>query len=229
ISVLGIQEAAPELYALIRGPSSPDAKIAALHALRELQYEQIDQAIGIALSAESQPLRTAAIGMTPTLEIADSQKVSLLSSVLSNGGATEQQNAIRALGSLESKAAEEVLQNQFSALMEGNLPKEIHLELVTAAEQSASEKLQAMLAKYKAAKDEDDMVKRYREALHGGDAERGSRIFYEDNSAQCTRCHAVGGEGGNVGPDLSAIGDLLDREQLLASMVDPDKRIAPGF
>src|SRR5699024_8347658 len=78
-------------------------------------------------------------------------------------------------------------------------------------------------------KDEDDVVKRYREALHGGDAERGSRIFYEDNSAQCTGCHAVGGEGGSVGPDLSAIGDLLDRERLLASMVDPDNRIGPGF
>ena len=35
----------------------------------------------------------------------------------------------------------------------------------------------------------------------GGDATRGSTIFREKS---CSRCHAVGGEGAKVGPDLAA-------------------------
>ena len=43
------------------------------------------------------------------------------------------------------------------------------------------------------------------------------------------RCHAVGTEGGNVGPSLTNIGNSLTREQILQSLVEPSARIAPGY
>lgn len=229
IGSLQMNEALPDLYALMQSPSSAGVKIEVLNTLRKLNYENMDGAVEIALSAGHQELRMSALNLIPSLEISSRQKVSLLSSVLNEGSITEQQSAVKALGSMHSQEADQVLQDQFSKLLDGHIPKEIHLELVAAADSSDSEKLKEMLDRYKNDRGKGDTLDQYREALYGGNAERGADIFYNDNSAQCIRCHAVGGDGGNVGPDLSNIGNILDREELLESMVMPDKRIAPGF
>ena len=48
-------------------------------------------------------------------------------------------------------------------------------------------------------------------------------------AAQCTRCHKLGGEGAEVGPDLSKVGKRLSREKLLESMILPNQELAKGF
>src|SRR5262249_28811215 len=45
----------------------------------------------------------------------------------------------------------------------------------------------------------------------------------------CVRCHKVGGQGGEVGPDLSDIGARRDRSYLLEAIVAPSRQIAEGF
>ena len=39
----------------------------------------------------------------------------------------------------------------------------------------------------------------FAETLFGGNAREGRNIFSFNSTAQCTRCHAVRGEGGTVG------------------------------
>ena len=39
-----------------------------------------------------------------------------------------------------------------------------------------------------------------------GDAGRGRKLFFDARGAACAKCHRVGGEGGDVGPDLSGVG-----------------------
>ena len=68
----------------------------------------------------------------------------------------------------------------------------------------------------------------FRECLAGGDAERGRRVFWERSEVGCVRCHRVGNQGGEVGPDLSKIGEKA-RDYLLESIVVPNKAIAKGF
>ena len=46
----------------------------------------------------------------------------------------------------------------------------------------------------------------YSFALAGGNPWRGAGQFYENQVLPCARCHKVGGEGGEAGPDLSLIG-----------------------
>jgi len=60
-----------------------------------------------------------------------------------------------------------------------------------------------------------------------GNAEKGRQIYQASikNDVQCMKCHRVGGEGGNVGPDLSAIGSKESREKLLESILYPDRAI----
>jgi quinoprotein glucose dehydrogenase len=75
----------------------------------------------------------------------------------------------------------------------------------------------------------DDPLAKYASALEGGDAGNGYGLFFWNSKAQCARCHKLDGNGGEVGPDLSKIGGELTREQILAAIVDPSARLAPGY
>jgi putative heme-binding domain-containing protein len=62
-----------------------------------------------------------------------------------------------------------------------------------------------------------------------GDAERGKTLFFGTSTLQCKTCHRVNDDGGRVGPDLSAIGKKLSREQILESLAEPSKTIAQEY
>ena len=62
----------------------------------------------------------------------------------------------------------------------------------------------------------------------GGDARRGKAIYLSD-AVKCTTCHKLNGQGGELGPDLSAVGGKLDRTHLIESILDPSAEIPPGY
>jgi putative membrane-bound dehydrogenase-like protein len=66
-------------------------------------------------------------------------------------------------------------------------------------------------------------------AAEKGDAAAGERLFFHVKGPQCFVCHRVNGRGGFVGPDLSTIGHVLNREKLAESILDPSREIAPMF
>jgi len=61
-----------------------------------------------------------------------------------------------------------------------------------------------------------------------GDAGRGETLFWSA-AVNCGSCHEVGERGTPVGPDLSTIGKLRSREDLLESIVEPSRRIEPRY
>jgi putative heme-binding domain-containing protein len=63
--------------------------------------------------------------------------------------------------------------------------------------------------------------------LHG-DPRRGERLFWSQPT-QCGGCHRIGDRGTPVGPDLSTIGKLRSREDLLDSLLEPSRRIEPKY
>lgn len=66
-------------------------------------------------------------------------------------------------------------------------------------------------------------------AAEKGDAAAGERLFFHAKGPQCFVCHRVNGRGGFVGPDLSTIGNVLNRDRLVESILDPSREIAPMF
>ncbi|HEY1068901.1 MAG TPA: PQQ-dependent sugar dehydrogenase, partial [Pirellulales bacterium] len=67
-----------------------------------------------------------------------------------------------------------------------------------------------------------------------GDAARGRTVFFETTGVSCKNCHKIAGQdgatsAGEVGPELSAIGKKLSREQLLESLMEPSKTVDPKF
>lgn len=61
-----------------------------------------------------------------------------------------------------------------------------------------------------------------------GDAARGEAVFRRKELA-CLKCHAIGGAGGQVGPDLASIGGSAQVDYLIESILEPNKKIKENY
>ena len=61
-----------------------------------------------------------------------------------------------------------------------------------------------------------------------GDPVRGEAI-YRRPALQCAVCHAIGGGGGDVGPDLSSIGVTAPMDYLVESLLKPEQAVKDGY
>ena len=148
-------------------------------------------------------------------------------SVLETGTPGERQNAFAELAKLDSAGAGGILKEWMERLLAGKVPPELHLDLLgAAATQNASKEL---VKRYDESRPKNDALAPYRAALAGGNAAAGRKVFMERVEAACIRCHKIGDEGGDVGPNLKGVGTRLTREQILESIVFPNKQIAAGF
>lgn len=54
-------------------------------------------------------------------------------------------------------------------------------------------------------------------------------MFFEKAEVSCLRCHKVGGEGGEVGPELTGLAAKKGLDYVLQSILFPNAAIAQGF
>jgi putative heme-binding domain-containing protein len=62
-----------------------------------------------------------------------------------------------------------------------------------------------------------------------GDPGKGRKLFFDAAGVACSKCHAVKGEGGAVGPDLTTVGSQFNRQVLIESILYPSKAIREGY
>lgn len=60
-----------------------------------------------------------------------------------------------------------------------------------------------------------------------GNAEHGKALFY--SAASCSNCHMVGGKGGRLGPDLTAVASARSIESIVESIRNPSRQLAAGY
>ncbi|MCG2587267.1 HEAT repeat domain-containing protein [Rhodohalobacter sulfatireducens] len=229
IGNLDVTEASSQILALVHDDPSASVRSASLQALFDLNYEALDDVLAISLEDSNQEVRMKVLNLLVDSDFTPETKVALYTTTLEEGTASEKKEAYGALARLNTPGAADLLVNELEALKDGDLNRNIHLDLVLAAENSESEEVQQALEEYKAQKPEEDPIAEYRETLYGGNAQQGGRIFYSDVSAQCARCHMINGFGAEVGPDLTEVGNRLSREELLLSMIDPSAQPAAGY
>jgi quinoprotein glucose dehydrogenase len=177
-------------------------------------------------------VRTAALGMVPSLGLTDDAAAELLASAIANATATpaERQGALASLGRLQGARAQQALGALLDQLAAGTLAPELRIDLVDAVRESESAALRARAARYASARTGRELTATYGEALlRGGNPQRGAQVVFQSPAAQCTRCHTIGQPGADVGPPLTHIGASLSREQLLEALLEPSARLAPGY
>jgi quinoprotein glucose dehydrogenase len=231
VAQLELTSASSELAGLIRNVSAPvEGRVAALRAMAKVSQDksQISELIKLSAADSSEPLRLEASKLNAELNPNDA--AGQLAAKLSHGSLAEQQSAFTSLGTLKSDAADAILAEWLDKLMKREVPNEVMLDLVEAAGKRNAAAVKSRLEAYGKWKLPQDHLTPYREALNGGDAARGRKIFYENAAVACTRCHHIGNDGGgNAGPVLDGIASRQPREYLLESIVFPNKQIAPGF
>jgi putative heme-binding domain-containing protein len=225
---LSIEEAAPQLLRVMKGDNNSEVRVAALKSLSLLPGE-MDGIIKLALADRDKNLRVAGLDLLKQLNIEQDLVVELLAEVIRNRTMEEKQAAVLSLGTISSSYSNALMEELLDQLENGTLPPEIHLELIEAIENSGSSNLSGRLKAYNKGLSPDSLSASYSGSLYGGDESLGSRIFFKNQSAQCIRCHSYDDMGGSAGPPLNGIASRLSRQELLEALIEPSKRIAPGF
>ncbi len=231
IARLKLADAAPRLTALVKHTSAPaNARAAALRAFSQIENRkpEIEALLRFAAKDSAEPLRLAASKLSAELNPNDA--AGQLTAKLTGGSLAEQQSAFASLGDLKSDAADAILAEWLDKLMKREVANEVMLDLVEAAAKRSAGAVKSRLESYGKWKLPQDHLTPYREALFGGDAARGRKIFYENLAVACTRCHHIGNDGGgNAGPVLDGLAGRVTREHLLESIVFPNQQVTQGF
>jgi quinoprotein glucose dehydrogenase len=226
---LGIKEVGPLLLAMAGDGKRPaQGRVEALRGLAALGDDaRLGKAMELALSDADPRVRTE--GRRLLAQARPAEALASLAKALGAGPTAERQGAFAVLGEMKGPGAAELLGRWLDTLLRGEVEPALRLDLVEAAARRPEQSIKDKVARYEAAAARGGPVARYRDALVGGDAEAGRRIFFEKAEVSCLRCHKVGGVGGEVGPDLSDVGKRQNRDYLLESIVEPSKQIAKGF
>ena len=201
-------------------------RVAAFEALGAIGSPGIEPLAQELLQSSSAELRIAALKLL--VKAGGKDAVALLQRVLEHDGWRVQQAAIDLLAAQSSAESESLLEQLLAKLATGDLPPELQLEILEAAElRNSPGMLQAVLDWQQAQGVE--IKPKYVPCQVGGDPAKGRKVFFERMDLSCSRCHKAEGLGLRVGPNLSAIGKEKSPEYIVQSIVDPNKQLAEGF
>jgi quinoprotein glucose dehydrogenase len=203
-----------------------EIRAAALRALAALGSTRLRAAVEAGLDSSDKVFREAARKLM--VQIVPERAVGEFEKVLATGSVVERQETLGSLATLPGKDADRLLAAQLDALADGRLPESIALDLLEAAARRSNGTIRAKVASLESKRKGNDPLAAWRECLNGGDVKRGELVFSE-HAAGCMRCHKINNVGGDVGPDLRAVGLRMTREQILTAIVDPNASIAPGY
>jgi len=188
-----------------------------------------NDAISLAMNSNAEEVRVVGLEYLAQTSMAKDQKVALLTDILAKRTISEKQRTLLTLGALEGSKDLAIWKTLLNDFTQGRLPEGTWVELEEAIIATQSEALKTQFDQLLEQKAGGDSWKKYAGALAEGDVGKGRSIFFQNQTAQCIRCHAYDDMGGNAGPALDNIGHTLSKEDLLIALVEPSKRLAPGF
>lgn len=226
---LKISEGSLPLLTILSKDNDADVRAQSLRALAKIPESPMDKAIEQALSDKERSVRVVGLDLLEELTIPDERKAALLEEVIQKRTVEEQQAAVNTLAKLDQNSTKPIFEKLLVQFEKGELPQAIELEFFEAMETREGAQLKDRYSQVHEGMTQDDLLASYSGSLYGGDLVKGRKIFFQHATAQCIKCHAYDDFGGNAGPKLNGVGANLTREQLLEAVIDPSKRLAPGF
>lgn len=213
------------LAAVLDAAKPAQERAACLLQLAGDKDARLPQALDAALASDEPRLRAQARAILARQDA--TRGIVMLEDAVAKGTVVEQQLALAALGSLEAPAADAILARQVDLLAAGSVPAALRLDVLEAAE--ARPALKDAAARVRAACDQQSKQGVFAFALEGGDADRGRQVVNFHSAAACLRCHQVEGTGGHAAPGLAGVANRHDRAGMLASLLEPNAKVAEGF
>ena len=229
VGKIGLKEGGSPLFVLLERDPDPNVREASLNSLLVLEGSPKEQAIKQALADPEKEVRVAGLDLLKDLDVQENIKIELLSEVIEKRTTEEKQAAVLALASLSLEGSRPVFEKLVGQLENGSLPTEIQLELSEALDNAGASELALRNKAFYENLSPDSLVASYAGSLYGGNEELGRRTFFRNQSAQCVRCHAYDDMGGGAGPPINGVAGKLSRQELLEAMIEPSKRLAPGY
>ena len=206
-----------------------DALAALPKGLRAVEPELLKFLCASIEPAKSVPMRSAAVSVLTKAKLSDEQLLALADTLKTIGPL----EVSKILAAFEQTSAEPVGLKLMTVLKEskglaGVRPdtlKTLVAKYPAAVQQKANELLTLLNvdeAKQKAHLDE--LVK----SLPKGDIRGGQAVFNSQKTA-CAACHKTGYVGGNVGPDLTSIGQARTERDLLEAIVFPSASFVRSY
>ncbi len=226
LAALGLDSYNQELYEILRNNKSASVRASILEALGTLDFDQMESALAYGMEDASEEVRTSAVGLLSKIDLPKEKLPGIVGPIFKNGTIGEQQQMLNVLGDLPKEKSNAILVSLIDKASKNQLSQGVILDLMEAVENSENENLIAGLDGLKKGGYTTDS---YLETLYGGNWWSGQNVFKNNPTAQCVRCHAVGGSGGEVGPPLDNIANILSREEILESLIEPSARLAPGY
>lgn len=227
----GLTEIAKILTATAKDPKSEGARRgAAIRALINLAPDSIQAMIPDFVRDADVDVRMASmafqVAKTPN------EAVKSLGQAISSKIIRERQFAWDKLATMTNDESKDLVSKGVENYLNGTLERDCWINVVEAAKGKLKGDLDKKFADKIAVLDalrDSEPKKHYEDCVDGGDAAQGRSLFFTRSSLSCVRCHKVGSTGGEVGPNLSALGSQKTREYLLEAIVAPNAAIAQGF
>jgi quinoprotein glucose dehydrogenase len=228
VGSLGLSSANATLAATVSNDKAPEAvRVAALKQLDASGGNDVLKALDAAQKSSASGLRLAALQIVA--HRSPERALPIIRTLSATGSEAEQRAAFEAMSSLDRPETPALLIGAIDQLAANKVQPGAQVELIEAVEKSNAPAVKARWSKQQAAwTSSGNALAPFSFALAGGEPRRGAGVFYGNAILPCVRCHKVGGEGGDAGPDLTLIGKK-PVEYLLESVVKPSAHIATGF
>jgi len=226
LSALNLNSYNTELFSIFKSSKDSKVRSAMLNTLGILGFTDMESAMAAGMKDSSEEVRSAAVGILTKLDLPKEKLPGIVDPIFKNGSTREQQRMLGVLGDLSEEKSSAILSSLIQKASQNNISQGVILDLMEAVEATKNEDLIAELGNLKQGGHTSES---YSETLYGGNWWDGRGVFTNNPTAQCVRCHAVNGAGGEVGPALDNIANMLTREQILESLIEPSARLAPGY
>ena len=221
-----LTQLAGQVAALAGNARAPEAvRVKAIQTAAQLNADAFANQVRALVGDQSPAIRGAAIGALIQL-----QDMKTVRELLTSNKLSPEDRAMTADRLLISPAGALVL---LKMIDDRQLPPELAKRAVSRAANHPDSNVRTLFAKHlppeQRPKTLGDAIKAEELLRLTGRARRGQRIFQTSTAAQCKNCHTTDGQGGLLGPDLSAIGKKYERGALLETILEPSKAIAPEY
>ncbi|MCE9605768.1 MAG: HEAT repeat domain-containing protein [Planctomycetia bacterium] len=228
-----LEQTRPNLWRLAERNGPPtERQAAAIAALGDLGGSKSSEAL-IKLSSDSYPAATRQVAVISLLKIYHSAAAQAAVSLLTSAEADAVDTAAIVEAFASRQGAGAVLK---TALADKTLSPDVAKLAVRTARASAKPD-EALIEALKKAGGitgaglqltPAETLALVEEVKTKGNAARGEALFHRKDLS-CLKCHAIGGAGGRVGPDLVSIGASAQPDYLVDSMLQPNKAIKEGY